>query len=220
MDLTDALQDEMFIRNLDNQNFEACYEMLAEAERYQLARFLVEESLDPLKDLDYIPDVLFSHLSFETFNIPDRIKKIGKHSFSHNDELEYITLPDNIELIQSYAFYNCKNLKEINIPQKVKKISFFCFGDCESLEEITLPEGIKTIEPWAFSSCLNLKKIYLPKSLEQIEAAAFNGCKNLKDIFYAGTIEEWKRVFKGKSIFRDVPTRLAKCSDGKGLLRQ
>lgn len=34
MHLTDALQDEIFIQNLDNQNFEACYEMLAEAERY------------------------------------------------------------------------------------------------------------------------------------------------------------------------------------------
>lgn len=34
MHLTDALQDEIFIQNLDNQNFEACYETLEETERY------------------------------------------------------------------------------------------------------------------------------------------------------------------------------------------
>ena len=200
MILEDALQNELFMRNLDIYDFEACYEALAETERYKLAQFLLEESLDPLKDLDYIPDLLFSHLDFSYFNIPDRIKTIGRNAFSQCKELEQLSIPSNVTRIEKFAFADCLKLSDIDFNDSLELIDVGAFMSCENLKVIMLPSKLKLISPQCFMES-GIEELFLPNSLEAISANAFSGCKKLNKIYYKGTMEDWKKVKKGFSSF-------------------
>lgn len=47
-------------------------------------------------------------------NLPDSLKKIGKHAFENQKEITSITIPQNVTLIDEDAFSGCNKLKTIN----------------------------------------------------------------------------------------------------------
>lgn len=221
LELDDALNNEQFLLYLDRQQFIECYKMLAKYEFHKLTEFLLEESLDPLKDLDFIPDLFFSHLSFSEFNIPDRIKKLGGHAFSHNQELEKIYIPDSVTQANVYTFYNCNKLKEVRLSHNQKILSQHMFQDCKELLQIDIPEGITELGESCFESCFALRKVKLPHSLVSIDGKAFCSCSSLKNITYNGTIEEWKQVAESRPyVWLRVPTTKIYCKDGETNLRR
>ena len=213
-----AINDAQFNSYLDADKYEQCYAMLQPEERHLLAEFLMYESLDPLNGLDYIPDLLFSHLDFSYFNIPDRIKTIGRNAFSQCKELEQLSIPSNVTRIEKFAFADCLKLSDIDFNDSLELIDVGAFMSCENLKVIMLPSKLKLISPQCFMES-GIEELFLPNSLEAISANAFNGCKKLNKIYYKGTMEDWKKVKKGISSFRDVPTRLVRCSDGTMRLR-
>ena len=62
----------------------------------------------------------------------------------------------------------------------------------------------------AFKDCSNLESISLPASLDQVEDNAFEGCGKLKYVFFAGTVDQWRALYQGKSGLKATVT----CSDG------
>lgn len=220
LELDDALNDEQFLLYLDRQQFVECYKMLAKYEFHKLTEFLLEESLDPLKDLDFVPDLFFSHLSFSEFNIPNRIKNLGGHAFSHNQELEKIYIPDSVTQANVYTFYNCNKLKEVRLSHNQKILSQHMFEDCKSLKKIYIPTGVERIELNCFTNCFSLERLKLPRSIKEINAYAFASCTSLKAISYEGTMEEWRQqVHCGTYVWLRVPTKTIECIDGTTRLR-
>ena len=97
-----------------------------------------------------ISDLMLSGLSFEEFEISDKIESIG-----------------------TAAFMSCNYLKSITIPSSVKRIESWTFTNCRSLEEINLPEGLESIGDFAFLACASLRRIVIPRSVTSIGIGLF-----------------------------------------------
>lgn len=63
---------------------------------------------------------------------------------------------------------------------------------------------------YAFESSA-LETIYLPHSVKKIGEGAFHNTP-LTDIYYNGTVDEWKAIEKGETIFSQAVT--IHCTDG------
>ena len=150
----------------------------------------------------------------ECFKLPEGVKKIVKHAFSHSINPTRVEMPDSVCEIESDAFYfatglteielskglkciasscfaHCAHLRKVKIPDGVKEIGCSAFSDCIRLGEIILPDSVEIIEKYAFTSCLELKNIHLPKSVKRISLDAFSSCYHLDAIFWGGTEKEW-----------------------------
>lgn len=77
---------------------------------------LYSQGIDPLKELDYIPDgFLYRYEELNSFNIPQHIKKIGDYSFDRTG-LSNIKIPDKCWSIGGGAFIST-TIKSVIIPQ-------------------------------------------------------------------------------------------------------
>ena len=94
-------------------------------------------NIDPLKYLDYIPDLFLAYTTIRAINIPSHIKRIGRAAFLNCSHLDHITIPDSVMTIGFNAFYKCSGLTSVTIPNSVTSIDKYAFDSCISLNYIS-----------------------------------------------------------------------------------
>ena len=131
--------------------------------------------------VDTIPErAFFGRRLLETVECSDRVKKVGRNSFTHCHSLRWIKIPGVIE-IDILAFANCLNLEDVEFGDKLETIKEDAFRWCASLRSITLP-SIKDIRSHAFMKCTRLVDVELSESLDIIGRYAFAECPALRRI--------------------------------------
>lgn len=145
--------------------------------------------------------------------IADSVVDIGYRVFEGCESLRSVTLPKNLKKIDG-LFSKCESLKSIDIPKSVMEIesAFFC---CSSLESVTIPEGVTAIGMHSFELCDSLKSFRIPKNVRAIGPCAFNLSKNLSELSFDGTIEQWKKIWKGFDWRAGIKAKTVKCTDGE-----
>ena len=96
--------------------------------------------------------------------IPEGVETIAGHSFSGEENIEYIKLPNSLITIEEHAFYNCTNLANVIIPDNVRTIGEMAFYRCSSLNTILIPGGVTSIGKSMLGECNDISSIYLLKN--------------------------------------------------------
>lgn len=129
---------------LQNNDFNTLYKELPLDYASYFTHLMSSLNIDPLKYLDYIPDLFLADTTIRAINIPSHIKRIGRA-----------------------AFQNCAHLEHITIPDSVITIGFNAFYKCTSLTSATIGNGVMSIGSWAFEHCINLMSINYMGTKEQ-----------------------------------------------------
>ena len=160
----------------------------------------------------------------ESYTIPDSVVTIGENAFENCNYLTKVVIGINTKTISAGAFDSSTNLKKIVFSDSVTRIERWAFGDCGELETVVIGSGVTYIGEFAFGDCTNLKSIVIPDSVITIDDYAFDGCDKLQEVFigigvnaigsrafnhfypmgkvyYAGTVEQWKAIYKGDPNF-------------------
>ncbi|WP_294411629.1 leucine-rich repeat protein [uncultured Ruminococcus sp.] len=158
------------VRKLDQDCFCECSEL----QKVTLGKGITsipEEAFaycNKLKEIEFKGDIenfgksAFECCGFETFKIPDSVKKIGSYAFSRCFELVSVDMGSGLEAIDTGAFVGCMKLKNIKFSPKLKGVDNSAFDCCISLEEVKLPASVKYISWFAFRRCESLKSITIP----------------------------------------------------------
>ena len=131
---------------LQNNDFNTLYKELPSDYASYFTHLMSSLNIDPLKYLDYIPDLFLAHTTIRAINIPSHIKRIGRAAFLNCSHLEHITIPDSVMSIGDYAFKGCSGLTNLTIPDSVTSIGNSAFGYCSKLKDI---KYIGTKEQWS-----------------------------------------------------------------------
>lgn len=151
----------------------------------------VNDDLNKLKSLSYIPESFFSNSKIKSIDIPGNIKSIGREAFSNCKKLEDITFSVGLKDIGEQAFYSCTRVEFIDFPESLTTISDGAFLDCKSLTSITIPTSVKSIGDHAFSFC-----------------------PRLYEIRYNGTHQDWQKIKLGKRWAFHSLINIIECTDG------
>ena len=81
----------------------------------ELGKIFLDLGIDPIAELDYIPDYYLSSTDIKSFTIPNHIHLLSEGCFSYCLGLDEIIIPESVEQIAQFAFYACNNLKKITI---------------------------------------------------------------------------------------------------------
>ena len=151
----------------------------------------VNDDLNKLKSLSYIPESFFSNSKIKSIDIPGNIKSIEREAFSNCKKLEDITFPVGLKDIGEQAFYGCTRVEFIDFPESLTTISDGAFMDCKSLISVTIPTSVKSIGDDAFSFC-----------------------PRLYEIRYNGTHQDWQKIKLGKRWAFHSLINIIECTDG------
>ena len=151
----------------------------------------VNDDLNKLKSLSYIPESFFSNSKIKSIDIPGNIKSIEREAFSNCKKLKDITFSVGLKDIGERAFYSCTHVEFIDFPQSLITIGDSAFMDCKSLISITVPISVKSIGDNAFSFC-----------------------PELYEIKYNGTHQDWQKIKLGKSWAFHSHINIIECTDG------
>lgn len=100
-----------------------------EMELSDITTLLYAAGIDPLANLDYIPEGFFAFAeNLEAITIPGHIKKIGENAFSGCSNLLRISLSEGVEIIEGVAINNCAELKLVELPASLKYIGTAAFS--------------------------------------------------------------------------------------------
>lgn len=156
---------------------------------FQECKNLKEVIFEEGCELKTIEKYVFNEcINLAAVNLPDRLEKIGAHSFSHSG-LNEVVLPESTREIGTHAFYDCRLLKSVRLNKGLEKL-----GEKELVGEQEY-EG----KVFAYSA---IRDIRLPTTLKKIEERMFLGCKNLKSVEISNGVE---RV--GKECFFESGTK-------------
>lgn len=191
--LEELLNNEEGIRALDiDENYSKAYDMVRNFDRPKLTHLLLEEGINPLDYISYIPAHYMNHTFTDSLIILSHITHIGQE-----------------------AFIGCKHIPEIRFEEGLKRIGMLAFSDCFNIEKLDFPNSLEVIDDWAFAGCSRLKEVHFKKdNLSYISTYAFGECKNLKTITYNGTSEEWKSIGIRDDAFKQCGTKTVICIDG------
>ena len=151
----------------------------------------VNDDLNKLKSLSYIPESFFSNSKIKSIDIPGNIKSIEREAFSNCKKLEDITFSVGLKAIGEQALYSCTHVEFIDFPESLITISDGAFMDCKSLISITIPTSVKSIGDDAFSFC-----------------------PRLYEIRYNGTHQDWQKIKLGKRWAFHSLINIIECTDG------
>ena len=183
---------------LQNNDFNTLYKELPSDYASYFTHLMSSLNIDPLKYLDYIPDLFLADTTIRAINIPSHIKRIGHLAFNHCKGLTSVTIPDSVTSIGQYAFNDCINLTSITIPDSVTSIGDYAFSGCSGLRSITIPSNVTDIGYNVFARCSGLTSVIIPNSVTSISNEAFRGCSGLTSITIGSgvtIIGDW--VFSG-----------------------
>lgn len=117
-------------------------------------------------------------MNYESFQLPDGLKIIGKSAFGNCGKLTSITIPDTVTRIENIAFMNDANLSSVRLGGSVKFLGHQTFFRCTALRSISLPSSLRTIDKSCFESS-SLESITVPDGCS-VGDNAFIFCENLK----------------------------------------
>ena len=98
---------------LQNNDFNTLYKELPVDYASYFTHLMSSLNIDPLKYLDYIPDLFLAYTTIRAINIPSHIKRIGRAAFLDCSHLEHITIPSSMMIIGDQALYFCTSLNYI-----------------------------------------------------------------------------------------------------------
>lgn len=133
---------------IDDQQWDKVYKLLFTSgirPHSKFTNFLLKIGINPLNDINYIPNLYLDEADITSFNIPFHIKIIQHRAFSMS-KLESIYIPEGVEVIESGVFCDCRELKSICFPYSLKSIGQEAFRNCHSLKQISY-NGTK--EDWS-----------------------------------------------------------------------
>lgn len=154
----------------------------------QCANYVVENGVLYNKDKTAIIYYPISKKA-KTFEIPEGIKIIGKHSFFACNNLRKVTIPSSVIHLENNPFSGCDNLEIVNrsanyifdqgvIYNKYRTAIIGCLNGTEA-DEIIIPETVKAINRNSFWNCKGIKRLVIPQSVTRIGYNPFAGCKNM-----------------------------------------
>ena len=78
-------------------------------------------------------------------------------------------------------------------------IDSYAFEYNENIKSVVIPDTVTRIGYGAFYVCKNLESVVIPESVTYIEYNAFLYCDNLTDLYYNGTLDQWAKIWDGRS---------------------
>lgn len=102
----------------------------------EFTSIVLKIGVNPLENLDYIPEYFLANADIQNFIIPKNIKAIDARAFENCTNLEQILIPDNVENIKTEAFYGCTNLSKLVLGRNVNKVYDRAFSNTPNLKDI------------------------------------------------------------------------------------
>ncbi len=153
----------------------------------------------------FIDDEVFCECPYESFSIPDSVKKIGARQFENSLSLESVKLPSKIEELPSYLFAGCGALTKVKMPDTISVFPEGIFADCVSLTEIPFRTGLTEIRAQAMKGCSSVKNIIFPNTVTKIDSKACADCTSLQSVVFPSCIEEIAfDAFEGCTLLNSV----------------
>jgi hypothetical protein len=199
-----------YIHLAKKKGLNSVYEMFNEDETPLLTQLLLDSGINPLSELNWIPDNFATETSIPSdLIIPDHIYKIGEFSF-FTAGLKRVEVGDNVRSIGKGAFANNPNLTQIEFSSygNLTHIGDGAFSNLFSIQQIYIPEGVEIIEQQAFEFNKSLKGVTLPSSLKHLGSGTFFGASRVR-VFYNGSLEDfshidWKDEYLDHVYCRDI----------------
>ena len=140
-----------------------------------------------------ISDGLLQNSGVPTIQIPDTVKRIGKHAFEGCSTLTMPKIPSSVEIIDAYAFSGTFTFTEDDkkettanmtlslLESSVKHVGAYAFENCTDITFVDFPKSIETIGEGAFSGCTNLDTVDFDPTapLKELANSVFMSCKSL-----------------------------------------
>lgn len=153
------------------------------------------QDIDIPESVTDITDNCFNGCSFTSIALPTRMKSIGAHAFSLNDQLATVTMPQSLLTMGKGAFENCLSLSSIVIPDSLRVIPENAFNSDINLSSITWNNDVEEIGDYAFwamsfYSQTHITSLDFPASLKKIGEAAFGSDQNhLRYVNFSGQVD-------------------------------
>ena len=93
----------------------------------ELGKIFLDLGINPIAELDYIPDYYLSSTNIKSFTIPNHIYLLSEGCFGYCEQLEEIVIPESVKEIAEFAFYGCSSLKKIVLPKDLYTLSKTAF---------------------------------------------------------------------------------------------
>lgn len=138
----------------------------------------------------YIDDEVFTECPYESFSIPDSVKKIGNRQFENSKALETVKLPSTITELPPYLFSGCEALTKVKMPDQLSAFPEGLFMGCSSLQEIPFRAGITELPVNVIANCTGIKNLIIPNTVTKIESNACAGCTALQSVMFPSCIED------------------------------
>jgi hypothetical protein len=124
-----------------------------------------------------------------TYEIPESVTWIGKHSFYKCSNLKHVTIGSNVDFIGNNAFSDCHDITLINNSPHFKYVGYVLYNSSGTnvihysmgakLKEVRLLENVRTIGRNSFWNCSEIERIIIPANVRQIGYNPFAYCHNL-----------------------------------------
>lgn len=137
-----------------------------------------------------IDDEVFTECPYESFSIPDSVKKIGNRQFENSKALETVKLPSSITELPPYLFSGCEALTKVKMPDQLSAFPEGLFMGCTSLQEIPFRAGITELPENVIANCTSIKNLIIPNTVKKIGPNACAGCTSLQSVMFPACIEE------------------------------
>jgi len=159
----------------------------------KFTELLISEGVDPLEQLDYIPEHYLTGASIDKFVVPKHIKRIKQFAFANCSQLTDVIISNGVTSIDYGAFSGCESLVQAHIPDSVTELGLSVFCNCSGLVSVTLGKGVREIPPAVFYNCVNLKQVVVPNGVASIRERAFTLCRSLTKIIVPDSVKEIAR---------------------------
>lgn len=137
-----------------------------------------------------IDDEVFTECPYESFSIPDSVKKIGARQFENSKALETVKLPSSITELPAYLFAGCEALTKVKMPDNLSEFPEGLFMGCTSLQEIPFRAGITELPENVIANCTSIRNLIIPNTVKKIKSNACAGCTSLQSVMFPSCIEE------------------------------
>ncbi len=130
-------------------------------------------------------------------NMPNSLKRIGRHAFKNCKELFGIEFKSAPKVIEAQAFEGCSKLDYSNIHglahqgmiiysgfhfSSFSKSDYYFVKSIENAKEIIVPDTVISIDDNCFMDNKSIQSIKLPSSVRTIGKQAFKNCVNLREV--------------------------------------
>lgn len=143
-----------------------------------------------------------------------KLQAISERAFEGCTALSEVVFPERLTLIGKWAFVGCVALTDLRFPDSLLTIDEGAFSDCAGLVTLELPQALQVLGSDSFMRCTSLERVMLPKSVRNMGWSIFGSCRNLQTIRYAGTVSEWRSIFKCGKWHEGAGRVEIACSDG------